>query len=285
MQRRVSTSALALLMAALSLSAHGPARADIGTRPASIPRPDIHLRGQLHLPAQSDEARHPGALLLHGWLPEGTDGAVQMTRLAKGLARRGWVALTLAMRGWPPTGGVDDCGQRQVGDVRAAASWLAAQPEVAPARVALVGHSQGGQVALLAAAAGAPVAAVVAYAPVTDLRLWRQMSDIPGIVDYVDEECSAGPGLSPRSPVEQVEAIERPVLVLHGDADRRVGLLQSVRFVASLRARGGQAELWIRPGAGHPWWELGDAEDVTGWLERVVPGPRSGSPSAGGVAR
>lgn len=272
-------------MAALSASAHAPAEADIGTRPASIPRPDIHLRGQLHFPAQSVEAGHPGALLLHGWLPEGTNGAVQMTRLAEGLARRGWVALALAMRGWPPTGGADDCGQRQVGDALAAASWLAGQPEVAPERVALVGHSQGGQVALLAAAAGAAAGAVVAYAPVTDLRLWRQMSDIPGIVDYIDAECSAGPGLSPRSPVEQVDAIDIPVLVLHGEADRRVGLVQSVRFVESLRARGGQVDLWIRPQAGHPWWELGDAEDVTGWLESVLPGPRSGSPSAGGVAQ
>ena len=251
------------------LAVAGPAApAGTGMQRVAVPGEDTVLRGQLRMPA--GDGVHPGALLLHGWLPKGTDGAEQMAGLAEDLAARGWAALTMAMRGWPPTGGADDCGLLQTRDALAALAWLGARPEVDAGRTVLVGHSQGGQVALLAAAEGAPAGAVVAYAPVTDLRLWRQTTHIAGIRDYVSEECSAGPGLRARSPIAHVADIEVPVLVRHGAEDRRVSLLQSRRFVAALRKQGVEAELRVYPQAGHGWWELGEAAGVVEWLEAAV---------------
>ena len=57
------------------------------------------------------------------------------------------------MRGFGGSGGEDDCGLEQPDDVVAVVDDLRARhPSVA--RVGLLGISQGGQVALLAAAAG-----------------------------------------------------------------------------------------------------------------------------------
>jgi cephalosporin-C deacetylase-like acetyl esterase len=50
-------------------------------------------------------------------------------------------------------------------------------------RIGIVGFSQGGQVALLAATRGTPVRAVVAYYPVTGVARWKVTTanpDIPG---------------------------------------------------------------------------------------------------------
>ena len=60
------------------------------------------------------------------------------------------------MRGWAPSGGADDCGLRQPDDVARAVEWMRTLPGVLADRVALVGFSQGGQVALLTAVRDTP---------------------------------------------------------------------------------------------------------------------------------
>jgi hypothetical protein len=56
-----------------------------------------------------------------------------MPSAAKGIpADDGYVALALALRGWPPSGGADDCALRQPDDVAAAAAWLRTLPACSP---------------------------------------------------------------------------------------------------------------------------------------------------------
>jgi dipeptidyl aminopeptidase/acylaminoacyl peptidase len=189
-------------------------------------------------------------IVLHGWQPAGTNGAAAVEARAKRYADDGYVALAMAMRGWPPSGGSDDCGLRQPDDVVAAAAWLGAQPGVLADRVALVGFSQGGQVALLAAARDPRIRAVVAYFPVTDVGLWKTTTtnaDIPG---YIAAVCEPG-GTAPRSPVTRAADIGAPVLLVHGDADTRVPTAQSHAMRAALSAAGRASEILLVAGAEH----------------------------------
>jgi dipeptidyl aminopeptidase/acylaminoacyl peptidase len=199
----------------------------------------------------------PAVVAIHGW---GGD-AHQMTPLAELVHDAGFVALTISMRGWGASGGEDDGGLRQPDDVCRVVEWLGGQSFVRDRRVALLGVSQGGQVALLAAARGAPVAAVVAYAPVTDVDRWRDTTEFPGIPAYIDAVCTAG-GTRPRSPVDFVAGIEVPVLLVHGDADTRVPTQQSVLFADARRAVGGDVELVLLPGVGH---SRGPAGNTAAW--------------------
>jgi dipeptidyl aminopeptidase/acylaminoacyl peptidase len=222
-------------------SGAGPGRSDV-----TIPGAGTTLGGILYRADPSTPK--PAIVVLHGWQAPGTNGAAVVDPRARRFSEEGYVALALALRGWPPSGGADDCGLLQPDDAAAAVEWLRLQPGVEAGRIAIVGFSQGGQVALLAAARDPRLRAVVAYFPVTDVARWKATTtnaDIPG---YVTAVCEPG-GTAPRSPVAQASRITLPVLLVHGDRDTRVPTEQSTLF---RDARSGHStELFLVPGAQH----------------------------------
>jgi dipeptidyl aminopeptidase/acylaminoacyl peptidase len=215
----------------------------------SVPGAGIQLGGILLRPEISG-GNKPGIVVLHGWQTAGTNGAATVEPRARRYVEDGYVALALSMRGWPPSGGADDCGLRQPDDIAAAVRWLADQPGVDGQRIGIVGFSQGGQVALLAGARGGMVRAIVAYFPVTDVALWKQTTTNVDIPSYITAVCEAG-GAGPRSPRSQAATIGAPVLLVHGDADTRVPTEQSRLMRSALETAGRPVELFLVPGAEH----------------------------------
>jgi len=219
-----------------------------GRHAVTIAGDGVSLGGLLYLPASSGP--RPGIIVLHGWQPAGTNGAAVVEARAARFADRGYAALALSMRRWPPSGGSDDCGLRQPDDVVAASAWLRTLPGVAADRIAVVGFSQGGQVALLAAARDARLRGVAAYFPVTDVARWKTTTantDIPG---YITATCEPG-GTAPRSPLARAADIGAAVLLVHGDADVRVPTEQSRLLFDALVAAGRRATLELIAGAQH----------------------------------
>ncbi len=261
-------AALALVIAAATVGAWGCGGSDGGAEGPTSPTPPpqaalpstpgrhevtfagdgITQGGILHRADTADP--RPAVIVLHGWQTAGTNGALVVEARARQYAAEGYHALALSMRGWPPSGGADDCGLRQPDDVARAAEWLRTVPGVQADRVALVGFSQGGQVALLTAARDPRVRAVVAVFPVTDVARWKATTanaDIPG---YVTAVCEPG-GTASRSPVTRASSIAAPVLLVHGDADTRVPTEQSVLMRDALTAAGRRVQLFVVPGAQH----------------------------------
>ncbi len=220
-----------------------PGRLDV-----TIAADGITLGGILYRP-ETTEPR-PAIIVLHGWQTAGTNGAAVVEGRARRYAADGYVALALSMRGWPASGGVDDCGLRQPDDVVRAAEWLRTQAGVIGDRVGLVGFSQGGQVALLAAGRDPRLRAVVAFFPVTDVARWKTTTantDIPG---YITTVCEPG-GADRRSPLLEVQRLTAPVLLVHGDQDARVPTEQSLLLRAARVGTGLPTELLLVPGAQH----------------------------------
>jgi dipeptidyl aminopeptidase/acylaminoacyl peptidase len=185
-------------------------------------------------------------VLLHGW----GGSAETMAAPALELAELGYLAVSVSMRGWGRSGGTDDCGLHQGDDVAAVVGWIeSTYPRCAP-RIGLLGISQGGQVALLAAARSSAVAAVVAWAPVTDVALWRETTEYPGIPEYVDAVCADG-DLARRSPLSFVADLSVPILLVHGGSDTRVPTEQSRLLHAAVTRCGGDARLEVLDGVGH----------------------------------
>ena len=65
--------------------------------------------------------------------------------------------------------GTASCGARDPADVAEAVAWLGGIEGVDPTRMGVVGISEGGRVALMAAARSHLVRSVVAFSPETDL--------------------------------------------------------------------------------------------------------------------
>jgi len=223
---------------------------DIGVARSEVTMPGagVTLSGILFRPATVESAL-PAVVVLHGWAEASVPGAPRVERLARRLAESGYVALALSMRGWPKSGGQDDCGSEQPDDIAKAVDWLASLPGVNADRIGAIGLSQGGQVALLAAARTSRIRAVVAYYPVTDIHQWQNTTDNEGIRKYyIPRVCGFG---TSRSPINVAEKIGAAVLLIHGDRDRRVPTEQSVLMQQALQKANRTVDLQLIAGAEH----------------------------------
>lgn len=115
----------------------------------------IKLAGTLTTPA--GKGPFPAVVLLTGSGPEDRDetlfGHKPFAVLADYLTRRGVAVLRFDDRGVDQSGGTlaGTTSADYAADARAALAWLRTQPGINPRRVGLVGHSEGGTAAILAA--------------------------------------------------------------------------------------------------------------------------------------
>jgi dienelactone hydrolase len=206
----------------------------------------LMLPATLYSPRGCSAERKPAIVLLHGWLGEGARDP-QMGGSANLFAEHGYVVLVPLMRGWG--GGQNDCGLSQPADTVRIIEWLASQPSVDPDRIAIVGLSFGGQVALLTGALTHRVKAIVSYSGPTDLvklKVWAR---------------SCEPDLKKRSPVSVAGQIKAPVLLTQGDADTTVPPEQAEEMENALWTSGDGVQLYLESGMGHydttvPSWSV-----------------------------
>src|SRR5262245_58432563 len=127
------------------------------------------LAGTLTVPA--GKGPHPAALLLPGSGPVDRDEAMlpghkPFMVIADYLTRRGIAVLRTDDRGVGKSGGdyLKATGEDLAGDALSGIAFLKRQPELDATRIGLIGHSQGGGVAAIAAAKSKDVAFVVLLA-------------------------------------------------------------------------------------------------------------------------
>lgn len=248
---------------------------------------DAAQRLDLRVPEQRGDGVLPVVVLVHGGGWSGGDKAgadkpnsgADITPWFEPLAEAGFLVVSINYRlapahRWPAA----------LDDTRAALRWVRAhiaEHGGDPSRVAIMGHSAGGQLALFAAMpdddGGALVQAVIGCAAVSDLvsdtqRRGGPSTSLQALLDLSPETTpDALVRLAEASPLMRVAAGYAPTLLLHGDADKTVPLAQSLAFAARLRELGGEVDLYVLPGAGHRLteWSAKDpawAGILTDWL-------------------
>jgi alpha-beta hydrolase superfamily lysophospholipase len=141
-----------------------------GDEQVHIPANGFNLIGTLSKPAGEAGKRLPAIILVAGSGPVDRDETVAgipvFGQLANALADAGNLVLRYDKRGIGQSGGrTETAGLAEyVEDLRAAITFMADRKAVDPRRLAIVGHNEGGAVALLAAAKDRRAAALVLLA-------------------------------------------------------------------------------------------------------------------------
>ena len=222
--------------------------------------------GELRLPGGNE--RVPIVVLIHGGCWQAQYDIKHIEPAASALTRDGFATWTVEYRrlgnpggGWPGT--FDDIS-RAVDYVRTLA---AGNPRIDTARVVLMGHSAGGQLALWAAsrrqgeqtglfASSAPpiaVAGVVSLAGITDMAAYGAAA---GGCNQSVTPLMGGTPAEQAGHYAAVNPIERlptrvPVHLVHGDADPIVPIAQGTVFATRDNAGGGTSVVDVVKGAGH----------------------------------
>jgi len=259
----------------------------------------------VHIPSGSAAAKPcPCVILIHGGGWSGGDKAgsdkpgsgADITSLFEPLDHSGLLCFSINYRlapahRWPAC----------LEDVRTAIGWVkahAAEYGGDPARIALMGHSAGGQLALMAAMAGPgcpEVKAVAGIAAVSDLEtdtlLRGGLSEsLQKLLDRPKEPNSDTIILlRDISPINHVSSSVSPVLLVHGDADKTVPLRQSLALREKLAAAGVHCDLSVIAGGEHRLSKIVDKDPgypsrMTSWLkeklEAELPRPTPDTPPA-----
>jgi uncharacterized protein len=135
-----------------------------------IPSNGFTLAGTMSRPAQPSAAKSPAVVLVGGSGPTDRDGVAFgvpiLGEIAGALADAGFIVVRYDKRGIGQSGGRAESAALAdyADDVRAAVKLLAKRKDVDAKRIVVIGHSEGGSVALMAAAKEKAIAGVVLIA-------------------------------------------------------------------------------------------------------------------------
>ena len=214
---------------------------------------------------------HPAVILIHGGYWQ-TGDKESHSRLGEWMAEHDYAAFAINYRLAP-----EFPFPAAVADVQCAVAWVrehAAEYDVDPDRIALMGTSAGGHLAALAGLAAVPAssaaswqpscgdptanvevqAAISCFGPV-DLAFHAQESEGAGniVTVFLDgQACEDAPQLcAAASPMTYVTADAPPTLLVHGTDDDVVGCENSARLYAALDGVGADVTYLPVEGAQH----------------------------------
>ncbi|MGW5387749.1 alpha/beta fold hydrolase [Nocardia sp. NPDC003963] len=245
-------------------------------------RDGLELPCHLTLPVGVEPRGLPMVVQLHGgpWYRDSW-GYVPGVQL---LANRGYAVLQVNFRGSTGYGkafveaAVGEFGGRMHDDVIDAVGWAVAEGYADPGRVAIFGGSYGGYATLVGITRTPDVfAAAVDYVGISDLANF--MRTIPEfgkrfltnnfhrfVGDPDDPEQAAD--IAARSPINYLDRIRTPLLVIQGANDVRAVRAESDNVVDGLRARGVEVEYLVKEDEGHGFVNPDNQIDMYHAMER-----------------
>ena len=276
---RMHTAAVVGLILTLTcgLVVAAPPAAKPSTQPAAKVTRDVvfatpaGVKLKLDVSVPATPGPHPAVILVHGGAWQAGD-KTNFRALFQPLTDAGYAWFSINYR-LAPKFTIPAC----VEDVETAVTWVkahAAEYDIDPDRVALLGESAGGHLVELVAARSAehspvrPAAVVAFYAP-SDLPALAVSSEAHGIAvgsmfsklfGHAELDETATKLMRDASPLTYVKAGLPPFLLLHGTADTLVPIAQSTAFQAACRAVGVPCDLVTVQGGTHGMilWNLID---------------------------
>lgn len=244
-----------------------------------IPGAGFTLAGSMTMPQATGRLRHPAVVLVAGSGSVDRDEVVAgipiFAQLAGALAEQGFVVLRYDKRGVGQSGGRSErvTLQDYADDLTTAVKWLAKRKDIDPRRIAVAGHSEGGAVAMLAAAREKQIGSLILIAAPGTLGselILEQQRHTLDLMKVPDAERQSKIELQKRiqaavvtdkgwesippelrsqadstwfrslllfDPAKVVPKIKQPILIIQGDLDRYVFPHHADTLAALARAR------------------------------------------------
>jgi dienelactone hydrolase len=228
-------------------------------------RDGLTVTGYLTLPANPSKQRLPMVLMPHGG-PFGVTDDWFFDVDAQFLASRGYAVLQVNFRGSGDRGinfehaGYREWGGKIMDDLIDGVKWANARPDIDPARVCVFGASFGGYAALmLPVRAPSMFKCSVGYAGRYDLASKYDDEGVKGdkqITNFYIKSMGNDPAaLAAISPTRLADQIKLPVLLVHGDKDKRTGLGQAEQMRDALTKAGRPPEWMLVKNEGHGFYD------------------------------
>lgn len=198
------------------------------------------------------------------------------------LAELGYIVIASQYRGataWPTQASsdieLDQFGGDDVNDIKNLLPIIDGMPDADGTRIAMYGVSRGGMMSYLAARDMPRLKALIVQAGVADMEAGLtarpEMEKIYAkfIPNYATEKTTQ---LRARSVLRWLDALppKLPILLLHGDEDKRVDVNQSRTLANAFAAKGQPYQLVVYPGADHGLFpSRADAHaEIAAWLRQ-----------------
>jgi dipeptidyl aminopeptidase/acylaminoacyl peptidase len=270
-----------------------PADAPYTAEDVVLPGPHgIRIGGTLTKPKSG--AAFPAAVLITGSGQQDRDefiplaGGVRLFRqIADTLSRRGIAVLRLDDRGVGATGGdpITSTTADFADDIRAAVAYLRTRRDIDPARIALVGHSEGGIIGPMVAVTDPQIRALVVLAGPASKGIEVSKAQNRAIIDRNTAYSAAKKDSVYAAVVAQIEAtvpanawikffwaydpaptarkVKTPTLILQGATDHQVLPAEGERL-AALMKEGGNRDVTLRmlPSVNHLFLDDADGDFI-----------------------
>jgi dipeptidyl aminopeptidase/acylaminoacyl peptidase len=251
-------------------------------KPISYPSRDgLTIHGYLTLPKGADPKKLPMVVYPHGG-PFARD-SYDFDYDAQFLANRGYAVLQMNYRGSPGYGeafakkGMRSLGRGIQDDIEDGTRWAIAQGIADPGRIAIMGWSFGGY-----SAAIGPMRAPELYrcainmAGVTDWKaLMKYDIEVSPVrrqttADYIGDPVADAAELDDISPVNHVDKLRVPMLLVYGKDDTTVPYDQMKLLTAALDREHKQYEVLARANEGHGFGDVKHRAELYNRIEQFL---------------
>ncbi len=222
----------------------------------------VRIEGVLGKPADFDPAKkYPLLCVIHGG-PAAVDSPQPVHGSAYPVdiwAARGALILRVNYRGSGGYGekfrklNVRNLGVGDAWDVESGVDYLIAKGWVDPKRVGVMGWSQGGYISAFLATRSNKFAAISVGAGISNWATYYYNTDItPFTIHYLGDDPVDDPEIYRKtSPMSYIKQARTPVLIQHGELDRRVPIPNAYELRQGLEDRGVPVEMIVYKGFGH----------------------------------
>ncbi len=219
---------------------------------------NFDVEGLLYKPIGYVEGkRYPLILQIHGGpygrFSDSFDGRAHI------FAARGYAVLKPNPRGSTGYGhkftvaNVGDWGGKDFQDILAGVDAVIARRIADPEKLVVMGGSYGGFMTFWTVTQTDRFKAAIGHAGISDWYSFHGQSDIPALMEYgfTGQPWTSTETYRKYSPMTYVDRVKTPIMITHGEEDRRVPIAQAEEYYRALRRRGIEVVFLRYPREGH----------------------------------